>query len=82
MNKTCGATKPGFFVASYYIILPTAVSSFIYGMDGFVSHYDMFSVRRIRGQELNLWVLRMYGRSTNIFSRDNRYIIWEQIRGI
>ena len=60
---------------------PRAVSYFIRCMNRFVSHDNVVSVIRIRGQEKNLWGFKRGGKISNIFFRGNRDVRWKQIRG-
>ena len=69
-------------VASYSIIMPISVSSFLRGIARFVSHDYMVSVRSIQIQENNFWVVRKGGQSNNRVSIGNRDGIWKRIRGI
>ena len=61
---------------------PGEVSSFCPDTERVVTHNGMMSVKIIRIQENNLWLVIRGGKYTNIVSRGNINGSWKRVRGI
>ena len=77
--RACGSVEPCFFVAYFFIMFPTAVSSFHPVTVIIIFLYVMGRVRIIIRYRKESWWTRRGVQSTNIIFRGNRNGSWKQI---
>ena len=70
VNGTHGAKEPRFFISSFYIMGPGAVSYLCHDTERVVTHDGMLSVKIIRIQENNLCRLIRGDQLTNRVYKD------------
>ena len=75
-----GAIDPRLFVAYFFVMFPTEVSSFFPATARLVFLHNMDKISITRRNEM--WLIRRGGQSTDIIFRGNIDGIWDQIWGI